>query len=78
MRTKPAQACPIFPGRVNRNHWGFIDPAHATGSEEEQIAVFRQVRDEIRRVFEAYAAGRRDEVTVFIHLRDAAVAATPG
>lgn len=54
------QACPIFPGRVNRHHWGFIDPAHATGTEEEQLAVFRRVRDEIRRVFEAYAAGRID------------------
>ena len=56
------QACPIFPGRVNRHHWGFVDPAHATGTEEEQLAVFRRVRDEIRRVFEAYAAGRRDAV----------------
>ena len=55
------QACPMFPGQVNRHHWGFDDPAHATGSEEEQLAVFRRVRDEIRRVFEAYAAGRRDE-----------------
>jgi arsenate reductase len=54
------QACPMFPGQVNRHHWGFDDPAHATGSEEEQLAVFRRVRDEIRRVFEAYAAGRRD------------------
>lgn len=55
------QACPMFPGQVNRYHWGFDDPAHATGSEEEQMAVFRRVRDEIRRVFEAYAAGRRDQ-----------------
>jgi arsenate reductase len=54
------QACPMFPGQVNRHHWGFDDPAHATGSEEEQLAVFRRVRDEIRRVFEAYAAGRTD------------------
>jgi arsenate reductase len=54
------QACPMFPGQLNRHHWGFDDPAHATGSEEEQMAVFRRVRDEIRRVFEAYAAGRRD------------------
>jgi arsenate reductase len=54
------QACPMFPGQVNRHHWGFDDPAHAPGSEEEQLAVFRRVRDEIRRVFEAYAAGRRD------------------
>ena len=55
------QACPMFPGQVNRYHWGFEDPAHAIGSEEEKLAVFRRVRDEIRRVFEAYAAGRRDE-----------------
>ncbi len=55
------QACPLFPGQVNRHHWGFDDPAHATGSEAEKLAVFRRVRDEIRRVFEAYAAGRKDE-----------------
>ena len=56
------QACPIFPGQINRHHWGFDDPAHATGTEEEKILVFRRVRDEIRRVFEAYAAGRKDAV----------------
>lgn len=54
------QACPVYPGQVNRHHWPFDDPAHATGTEEEILAVFRRVRDEIRRVFEAYAAGRRD------------------
>jgi arsenate reductase len=55
------QACPTFPGQVNRHHWGFDDPAHATGTEDEQFAVFRRVRDEIARVFQAYAAGRLDE-----------------
>jgi arsenate reductase (thioredoxin) len=54
------QACPIFPGQVSRYHWGFDDPAHATGSEEEQLTVFRRVRDEIRKVFEAYAAGLKE------------------
>lgn len=58
------QVCPVFPGQVNRHHWPFVDPAHATGTEDEQMQVFRQVRDEIRRVFEAYAAGRRDAVGV--------------
>jgi len=53
--------CPDFPGQAIRHHWGFDDPAHATGTEEEQMEVFRRVRDEIRRVFEAYAAGRKDE-----------------
>jgi arsenate reductase len=55
------QACPMFPGQVNRHHWGFDDPAHATGTDEEQFAVFRRVRDEIARTFRAYAAGRIDE-----------------
>lgn len=54
------QVCPTFPGQANRYHWGFDDPAHAIGTEDEQLTVFRRVRDEIRRVFEAYAAGRRD------------------
>jgi len=57
---KADQVCPVFPGQVNRHHWDFDDPAHATGSEAEQLKVFRRVRDEIRRVFEAYAAGLRD------------------
>jgi len=55
------QACPMFPGQVNRHHWGFYDPAKAEGTDEEKLAVFRRVRDEIKMVFEAYAAGRLDE-----------------
>ena len=55
------QACPLFPGQLNRHHWGFDDPAHAPGDEEAQLLVFRRVRDEIKRVFDAYAAGRNDE-----------------
>ena len=54
------QACPLFPGQLHRQHWGFDDPAHATGSEEEQMAVFQRVRDEIARGFRAYAAGLLD------------------
>jgi arsenate reductase len=55
------QACPIFPGQVNRHHWPFEDPAHATGTDDQKLATFRRVRDEIRRTFEAYAAGRSDQ-----------------
>ena len=55
------QACPMFPGQVNRYHWGFDDPAHATGTDEEKLAVFRRVRDEVKMIFEAYAAGRKDQ-----------------
>jgi arsenate reductase len=46
---------------VNRHHWPFNDPAKATGTAEEITAEFRRVRDEIRQVFQAYAAGRRDQ-----------------
>jgi arsenate reductase len=42
------EACPFFPGAKNRLHWSFEDPSRADGSEEERLAVFRRVRDEIR------------------------------
>jgi arsenate reductase len=51
------QACPMFPGQVNCYHWGFDDPAHAKGTDEEIMSEFRRVRDQIKLVFEAYAAG---------------------
>ena len=57
---KADQACPVFPGQLNRYHWPFDDPAHAEGTEEAKLKVFRAVRDEIARVFRAYAAGRLD------------------
>ena len=58
------QACPIFPGQVNRHHWGFPDPAKAVGNDDEVLRVFRQVRDDMRRAFEAYAQGRKDQSKV--------------
>jgi len=42
------ETCPAFPRPVERLHISFDDPAHAPGTEEEQMAVFRRVRDEIR------------------------------
>jgi len=54
------QACPIFPGQVNRYHWGFDDPAQAKGTLEEINAEFRRVRNEIQLVFKAYVAGLRE------------------
>lgn len=43
-----AETCPVFPGAAHRRHWSFPDPSKATGSEDEQLAVYRRVRDEIR------------------------------
>ncbi len=39
--------CPTFPEWTRMAHWSFDDPATATGSEQERMAVFRRVRDEI-------------------------------
>jgi len=41
------EACPYFPGARRRLKWSFDDPAAATGSEDERLAVFRRVRDQI-------------------------------
>ncbi len=42
------ERCPVFPGKTNRIHWSFEDPAEAVGDENEQLAVFSRVRDQIR------------------------------
>jgi arsenate reductase len=43
-----AETCPVFPGAKHRRHWSFPDPSKASGSEEEQLAVYRRVRDAMR------------------------------
>jgi len=47
--------CPMTPPHVKRDHWGFDDPAKASGSEEERLAVFRRVRDEIEKRVQYFA-----------------------
>jgi arsenate reductase len=42
------EACPVYPGHTNRLHHSFEDPAAVQGSEEERLAAFRRVRDQIR------------------------------
>jgi arsenate reductase len=42
------EACPIFPGTTQTIHHSFADPADFDGSEEERIALFRKVRDQVR------------------------------
>jgi arsenate reductase (thioredoxin) len=47
--------CPNFTGKVGKRvHIGFPDPAAATGTEEQIMTVFRQVRDDIKRKFSDY------------------------
>lgn len=50
--------CPVFPGPCLREHWPFEDPAEATGAHEEQLAVFRAVRDQISARVRAFLAQR--------------------
>jgi arsenate reductase len=47
--------CPITPPHVTRFHWGFNDPAKATGTEEERWSVFQRVRDEIENRIKQFA-----------------------
>ncbi len=51
------ESCPVFPGAKSRLHWSFPDPSRATGSDEEQLAVYRTVRDAIRARIEAELLG---------------------
>lgn len=40
--------CPVLPAGIRKEHWPLDDPARATGTEEEIMAVFRESRDDIR------------------------------
>ena len=55
------ESCPVFPGAAKRRHWSFDDPSKATGTAEEQLAVYRRVRDEIwSRIEDELLAARRE------------------
>jgi arsenate reductase len=41
------ESCPVFFGAKKRLHWSFPDPSTATGTEDERLAVYRDVRDAI-------------------------------
>jgi len=50
------ERCPFFPGMGQRMHWGFEDPAAFAGSEEEILAKFREVRDQIDELIKGWLA----------------------
>jgi arsenate reductase (thioredoxin) len=52
------EACPFFPGARNRLHWSLEDPSRAEGSDDERLAIFRRVRDEIRERIEQELVNR--------------------
>jgi arsenate reductase len=43
------ESCPVFPNARTRLHWSLPDPSKATGAQEQQLAVYRTVRDELMR-----------------------------
>ena len=47
--------CPFFPAKTQPIHWSTEDPAAVQGSEEERLAAFRRVRDELRRDLQTFA-----------------------
>jgi arsenate reductase len=49
-----AENCPLWLGAGRVVHLGFPDPAQADGSQVEQLAVFRRVRDDIKTTVLAY------------------------
>ncbi|MCL5115534.1 MAG: arsenate reductase ArsC [Firmicutes bacterium] len=55
------ERCPVTPPHVTRLHWGFEDPARATGSEEEILQVFRTVRDGIKMAIQAFLQELEDK-----------------
>jgi len=56
------QSCPVFPAKTNRIHWSIEDPAAVQGSEEERLAAFRRVRDELRARLEAFTRGEVEKL----------------
>ncbi|OGL62556.1 MAG: arsenate reductase, partial [Candidatus Tectomicrobia bacterium RIFCSPLOWO2_12_FULL_69_37] len=54
------ETCPVFPGGARVLHRGFDDPPRLAGgarSEEEALAHYRRVRDEIRAFIESLPEG---------------------
>jgi arsenate reductase len=47
------ESCPVFPNAAHRLHWALPDPSKATGTEEQRLAVYREVRDALRARIEA-------------------------
>ena len=54
------ESCPIFPGAKEPLPWPFDDPAHATGTDEEKLAAFRRVRDQIQERIKNYLAKQEE------------------
>ena len=52
------EQCPFIPGVQKRLHWSFEDPSRASGTEEDRLGTFRQVRDQIETRIVEWLNGR--------------------
>lgn len=43
------ESCPVVPAKVEKRHWDLEDPARAEGTEEQVLAKFREIRDQIKK-----------------------------
>ncbi len=51
-----AEECPIFPGPAVRTHWSIPDPARATGTDDEVLAVYRRTLADLRGRIDGFLA----------------------
>jgi arsenate reductase len=56
------QRCPVFPGRTERIHWSFDDPAAAAGDEAARLPAFRRVRNEIEKSLREFVSRQSNSV----------------
>ena len=56
------ESCPIFPATTLRIHWSLDDPAAVQGSDEERLAAFRRVRDELRDHLQRFIKMQRNDL----------------
>jgi arsenate reductase len=55
------RSCPSFPGMGVRLSWPFVDPATFKGTEEERLAQFRKLRDDIEHFIREWLGERLSE-----------------
>ncbi len=58
------ESCPVFPGTATRIHWSLDDPAAVTGTEQERLAAFRDIRDQISIRLRQFIRSDRDRGAV--------------
>lgn len=49
-----AETCPLFPGKAERIHWSFPDPAAVSGTDAEMLAAFGRVRDDLEQTLKGW------------------------